>query len=812
MKKKHIASLALTFILSSTVCQSMAEETLTTDTAYLRNFISGLWEAAGDNGLPAPERALISRPINIGLDTDGNAIQAIDEQDLRYFNGKYYLYGQSFSYGTFHYAPGTRQWTVTPTTPKSFYRYGGTAVYSSDDLMNWTYEGTLFNEDQDGIVNTVKKPRVVYSETTGKYVMWFVAEPPYGITGIPAASQVYRIAVSDSPVGPFEVIGRPQIDTDPTGNAIGADFEICVGSDGTAYLVNSHNGYSISRLSPEMDRIVETKVITVEQGTMGGGVGLHQHGDWWYITSSGGCGNCVSSPLWYITAKDPMGDWMSPEDMSTKQPLKPTLLLEDVESAQVHSAKSFPDQNGVMQTLIPATHYRRDMGAPDASGDNNFAHTGHFYIPLTYDEDGRILPPDLTDVMEFPLAQEVTTPLPEAYEAQLNIMATDIFDHTNRNLTIANRRFAEQSWEVAEGETLAAIMPAVFQRTPDYSVQGTSRSDAVVEAQDSYVNAPLEVQLTLPNGTQYTWNLEKETVRWAPTQVALNLPEAFTGPGRVTLTLSTKATNGGYGVAVGFKDQNDRYALNNCIYRTYNEREGGYAEHPDAEMLVRTSETPLAAPVITKQPVSISSELNGLASFWVEAEGIGLGYRWLKDGEPIYSEFSAMSGLGSEASTPCLRLQDLSEEQAGVYTVEVFNGVGSVVSEPVTLTVEEAYGISGNVNIENWSYFNGPNASISMLNTVLKIYKVIDGKVAELPYKETLVRPDGRYCFEVGYNGDVMNIDDAVARKFVPGQYMLEATVRSEEQNYTTTQMVEITNTPLTVDLTIENVPSNQTT
>ena len=107
MKKKHIASLALTFILSSTVCQSMAEETLTTDTAYLRNFISGLWEAAGDNGLPAPERALISRPINIGLDTDGNAIQAIDEQDLRYFNGKYYLYGQSFSYGTFHWrVPG----------------------------------------------------------------------------------------------------------------------------------------------------------------------------------------------------------------------------------------------------------------------------------------------------------------------------------------------------------------------------------------------------------------------------------------------------------------------------------------------------------------------------------------------------------------------------------------------------------------------------------------------------------------------------------------------------------------------------------
>ena len=250
---KRIAAVALSAMLSVSLCGSAMAQT--TGTATIRSFISGLWEAAGDNGMPTPEAATISRPINIGLDTDGNAIQAVDEQDLRYFDGKYYLYGQSFTYGTFHYAPGTRQWAITPTTPESFYRYGGVAVYSSVDLMNWTYETTLFVE-KDGVVMTQKKPRVVYSEATGQYVMWFLGDAPNGISGVPAASQVYKIAVSDSPTGPFTYVGRPQITTDPTGNAIGSDFEICVGPDGTAYLVNSHNGYSISRLSEDMMTIV----------------------------------------------------------------------------------------------------------------------------------------------------------------------------------------------------------------------------------------------------------------------------------------------------------------------------------------------------------------------------------------------------------------------------------------------------------------------------------------------------------------------------------------------------------------------------
>ena len=773
------------------------------DTATLTNFISGLWEAAGDNGMPTPEKAAISRPINVGVDTEGNAIEAIDEQDMRYFDGKYYLYGQSFAYGTFHYAPGTRQFADTPTTPGSFYRYGGTAVYSSDDLMNWEYNTTMFFEDDNGVIITAKKPRVVYSEATGLYVMWFCGEPPYGISGIPAPSQIFKIAVSESPTGPFKLVGRPQIAEDPTGNAIGADYEIVVAPDGTGYLVNSHNGVSVSRLNPEMTGIEETLVVPLASGTIGGGIGMHYHDDWWYITGSSGCGNCVSSPFWYIMAKDPMGPWLSPETMSDETPLQPVKLLENVESSQVHGSKMFPDPEGNMNVLIPATHYRRDLGAPDASGDNNFAHTGHFYFTLQYDEEGHILPPALGDTEEIPLVHEVTASIPPTYEAQLNITATDIFEHTDPADVTANVRSVEQSWELAEGETLAAIMPAVFQKTPDYSNEGTARPDAMVIPQDSFVNAPLYAKLDLPDGSSCEWTIAPETVRWAPTQVALNLPEAYTGSGRVTLTLSTEGTNGGYGVAVGFKEKNDRYRLNGGSYRTYNEKEGGWVERPEAEMLVRTSSEALSAPEITVQPRSIASVENGLASFWVQAKGVGVGYRWLKDGKPVYSEYSAQSGLGSEATAPSFRLQDLTKDDEGIYSVEVFNQVGSVVSEPVTLEVSDAYAVRGTVTIPNWTFYNNDKETIVNYNTVVQLFRVTDGVMGEIPVAETLVRGDGRYCFEVGYNGDTANVDDFVPRRFLPGTYAVAVTTRNNGENISVTEQVELTDQDIEVDLSI---------
>ena len=541
---------------------------------------------------------------------------------------------------------------------------------------------------------------------------------------------------------------------------------------------------------------------------MGGGVGLHYHDGWWYITSSGSCGNCVSSPMWYIMARDPMGDWYSPETMSSELPLQPAKLLDNVESSQIHGAKTVPDAEGNPQVLIPATHYRRDLGAPDASGNNSFADTGMFYFTLTYTEDGHIETPVIADTVEVALAAETETEQPAWYEAQLNITATDVFEHTDPADVTANVRMVQQSWELAEGETLACVLPSVYQKTPDYSDQGTTRPTNVVPVQDTSVNAPLHAKLELPDGTVYEWDIDPDTVRWAPSQVALNLPEAYTGAGRVTLTLSTEGTNGAYGTAVGFTADNEAYTLPGSVYRTYNEKEGGWVEREGVAMLVETSDTAVSAPVITVQPHDLTAVENGNGSFYVEAEGVGLGYRWLKNGEPIYSEYSAQSGLGSEATAPCFLLQLLTAEDAGEYSVEVFNSAGSVISEVATLTVAEGYSISGTVAIDGWQFYNGETETISGYNTIVQLYRLNDGVAEEQPCAETLVRGDGRYCFEVAYNGSMLSVDSMVARRFVPGTYMLRVATYSQGETWSTTEVIEITDADVAADLAIEGVPA----
>ena len=57
------------------------------DTAYLQAFIQND-PLNGDNGMePNPLAPLIYGPVNIGFDVNGNAIEAVDEQDFFYANG-----------------------------------------------------------------------------------------------------------------------------------------------------------------------------------------------------------------------------------------------------------------------------------------------------------------------------------------------------------------------------------------------------------------------------------------------------------------------------------------------------------------------------------------------------------------------------------------------------------------------------------------------------------------------------------------------------------------------------------------------------
>ncbi|WP_169517035.1 family 43 glycosylhydrolase [Azohydromonas australica] len=632
------------------------EGAATTLSATLNNFILDD-PLAGDNGLPqSPAKTTSYGQIAIGMDVDGNAIQAVDEVDLQYFEGKYYLYGPSFTCGSFNYSPGVNTGPLIPTNPNSTYRYCGLTVYVSDDLMNWKLLGTNYIQDPvTGEHYYVKKPRVVYSPKTGLYNMWF-------LNGQAALSQMGRtgkqyVTQSATPYGPWSTPFEPVI----FNSAGPVDFALATGPDGKSYMATSHGVLTTAMLNDEKTGTVDRTDISVANNAIGGGVGLSYRNGWWYLTGTNTCGNCLASNFYYLRARDPHGPWLSPADDSSAAPLTPVQLSSDSGYAQMKAPFVLPDSKGATQILLPGTRYiSNPLGAPSTSvsqaGDNNLALAGWYTVPLEFDDQGRILPLGTKPSYQFPLAKATaSSPMP-TYQA---------------NLGIDSSKSVVQSWDLKPGETLAAVLPSIFQRTPD-----KSPAPAVsATIQEPFVNAPLQARLQLPNGLSYSWEIDSRTVAWAPSKVPLNLPQAYTGGGRVTLTLSANATNGGYGVAVGKKG-----ALLNGQYVAV--KAGTSTPLPDAEILLSTSATTLAPPRITAQPKSIRVSAGSNVGFTVLAEGVGLGYQWQRNGQIIFSP----NGY-NESTTAALRLSSVTTADSGTYTVTVMNQVGAVTSVPVMLQV-----------------------------------------------------------------------------------------------------------------------------
>lgn len=206
-----------------------------------------------------------------GLYTGDGAYGIGDPFVLRY-NGKYYMYPSS-------------DWGVGEES--------GIKVFSSDDLVNWTYEGFAVQADE---VDSAYAPEVVY------YNGWFfMCESQAG-----RGHYIFR---SQSPTGPFERV------TDNFGRNIDGAFWI--GDDGVLYfLYPTGNTIQIAKIDMEtMLPGIETPLT----GTLNGwteGPGLFRRGDYLYLTYAG---NSVVSDAYrvgysYQLGTDPMGQFIMPDD------------------------------------------------------------------------------------------------------------------------------------------------------------------------------------------------------------------------------------------------------------------------------------------------------------------------------------------------------------------------------------------------------------------------------------------------------------------------------------------------------------------
>ncbi len=298
----------------------------------------------------------------VQFDNNGNRIQAHggQVQELT-VDGvtKYYWYGEDRSRG---YRPVTGvhlytsedlyNWTdegiVFRSIPVSDEEYGksGTnfAIFTEDEYFQTLYgdyegqpsdtpdlyesklEETYWNLAEDRCV--IERPKVIYNETTGKYVMWFHAD---GYTPKNSSNNYGKaqagVAVSDTPYGPFKLLGTYDLyysektDYEALDDHPGAvrDMNLFVDQDGTAYISYSSEmnrttyvgklNDSYTGLSTDPDEAVEGVDYTrnfIGQSREASAMFLYD-GTYYMITS--GCTGWYPNQAQYAIADTPLGPW-----------------------------------------------------------------------------------------------------------------------------------------------------------------------------------------------------------------------------------------------------------------------------------------------------------------------------------------------------------------------------------------------------------------------------------------------------------------------------------------------------------------------
>ncbi len=237
---------------------------------------------------------------------------------------------------------------------------GGIAAYSSEDLYNWQFEGVIMRnvstreqldeeeyftdlyagytkEQLDNVylcindsTSVIERPKMIYNEKTGKYLLWFHADGPTETSDANYAAACAGVAVSDSPRGPFRFIDRYRLNVCPEGQedmypsskGMARDMNLFKDDDGTAYIVYSSEEnltIYISKLNenydylctPPEDAVYGEDFIRLYPGAQREAPALFKRDGVYYMMTSGATGwNPNRARYW--RADNIFGDW---EDM-----------------------------------------------------------------------------------------------------------------------------------------------------------------------------------------------------------------------------------------------------------------------------------------------------------------------------------------------------------------------------------------------------------------------------------------------------------------------------------------------------------------
>jgi arabinoxylan arabinofuranohydrolase len=180
-------------------------------------------------------------------------------------------------------------------------------AFSSDDLVNWQDHGVVLDEADITWTDRLYAPSAVYSETTGKYYLYF-----------PNAGSAIGVAVSDSPAGPFvDALGRPLIDPNVPG-ARDVDWlfdpTVFIDDDGQVYLYfgggpeGTGDNARVIRLNPDMISLADAAATTIVAPDFFEAPYVHKYGGRYYFSYSTSFANHAPF-IDYMVSDNPLAGW-----------------------------------------------------------------------------------------------------------------------------------------------------------------------------------------------------------------------------------------------------------------------------------------------------------------------------------------------------------------------------------------------------------------------------------------------------------------------------------------------------------------------
>jgi len=343
------------------------------------------------------------KPGTPWLDTDGKLIQAHGSGVLTMQeNGQtvYYWYGEDKTDG---YRPLV-----------------GVHGYKSTDLLNWedcgvvlramdsmeTFDEPYFQQLYGHLSDNAKadvfrdlhkhtavleRPKVIYNAKNNNYVMWFHADGPTATSTANYAKAKAAVAVSDSPCGPFTLLGSYRLDHyggehylhNP---GMARDMTLFADGDAAYIIYSSEENYSlyISRLNDDYTMVTSGGVGSPGYAPVEGvdyvrvfpmghreAPALFRHGDKYYMVTSG-CTGWRPNPALYAMADSVMGEWVNMGDP----------CVDDVKRT------TFDSQSTHVLPLDPANGKYIYLGDRWVSED--LANSRYIWLPLTVNADGSV--------------------------------------------------------------------------------------------------------------------------------------------------------------------------------------------------------------------------------------------------------------------------------------------------------------------------------------------------------------------------------------------------------------------------------------